>query len=413
MIFTNKRIEDQEYLLYFALIVFHIVAFQWWQLAPWAVLAIVMLQLPLLVFSRKRMFELLTRPIQLIILFIWLAVLWMRTPYMANHLLFEGLVILVLIITSLIRLAKRQNIPRVRFRHFRMALPILYILAALQKCNTDFLDSAYSAHVLEGAIMHRLGSGMQLPSLVLALGTILLELSAGILLLLSRTRKWGIALALVMHVLFAMTGDAGIISFSMLGVVWLSFFLPKSRRKVMILWPVSIALVGISQFDYTLRMTALELSFYIIVVMFIWDWFTVNLDENSEQVKLPQQVLIGLLLFNFLTPYLGLKSAQAFNMFSDLKVSASTNNHLWMPQLTVFPYLKESYPVNEIETDCEKVATNLNTRASSTTTHIQLTRSLMRNCGSQGAAMIAKSEEVTGADYLEYHLLERKLVVFE
>ena len=102
-----------------------------------------------------------------------------------------------------------------------------------------------------------------------------------------------------------------------------------------------------------------------------------------------------------------------FNMFSDLKVTKESNNHWWMPQMTVFPYLERQYQVNGISTSCDVVSSSLSTRASSTTTDIQLKRSLYRNCGPESSAEIGDSLNISGRQFLEYSLLERKLVVFE
>ncbi|WP_306642753.1 hypothetical protein [Sanyastnella coralliicola] len=413
MILFKKPIEDQEYLLYFGLIVFHIATLQWWQIAPWTVFAILILQLMLFVIPVDRFPDIVKRPLQGLVLILWLSLLWRQSPYLPNHLLFEGLIVVVILITSFFRLLTNDFNPRLRLSHFRIALPILYILAALQKCNTDFFESAYSAHVLESAIVQRFGLDIQLPNLLLASGTVLLELSAGIFLLIPLTRNLGIATALIMHILFALTGDPGVISFSALGVVFLSYYLSDSRIKIMMFWLLSNTVFVIAQSDYTLRMPLLELSLYLSVVAIIWDWRKVKLDPKKLLVRWPQRIIIGLLILNSLSPYIGFKTAGAFNMFSDLKVTKESNNHWWMPQMTVFPYLERQYQVNGISTSCDVVSSSLSTRASSTTTDIQLKRSLFRNCGPDASAEIGDSLKISGRQFLEYSLLERKLVVFE
>ncbi len=93
----------------------------------------------------------------------------------------------------------------------------------------------------------------------------------------------------------------------------------------------------------------LQVVTFLIIVMFLFYSTRVCHDNEKGSFCLQKNVLIVLpilLFFNGVTPYLGLKTATNFSMFSNLRITGTENNSILIPNN--FPLVKHSSDIIEI-----------------------------------------------------------------
>ena len=305
-------------------------------------------------------------------------------PFLPNHLVFECIIhwsILFLLVGSFFLRHKspfdeEAIFPRIAAL-IRWSMVTMYFFTFLAKLNADFLNPEYScgAMMLRNIVNDYLFSYWRLkePWAINGAiwGTVLLEFFLPALLLVPKTRNFGIILGLAFHFIMALIPNDAIISFSALSYVFLGLFLDDATvlkmydlaenivRKVKkvagrkLIWQIVLAvfwyeMVYIHSNAPSNSMRAFYL--WLIFAALVAGAYTVSMylahfaappgkvpKSNSalEFFRLRPPVLYLLLVplfLNALFPYLGLKTQGCFTMFSNLRIAGEHPNHLLFPK---------------------------------------------------------------------------------
>lgn len=264
----------------------------------------------------------------------------------------------------------------------RVVFLVAYGAAALSKLNTTFLDPAYSCAV---GLIEPIGLwlGFGAPSevwirTVIVWTVLLVELSVPALLFLRPTRLYGIALAAVFHLFLGATPVVLVMDFTALILALVFLFAPAdigdrmaregqdfARRWAPVMeharriWtPGKYVLIGsllvlalgrgrLLDEEVWVLLTWAVLLLYGAVAVFVGLAVLASYRGERDRIReigsgrglLPAQaLLVGLLLCNAASPYLGLKTTSSFTMFSNLRTEAGATNHLLFPRLALFGY---------------------------------------------------------------------------
>lgn len=308
---------------------------------------------------------------------------WM--PYAPNHITFEfiinsgilsTLVWLILRVyledksTATVSTSDFRNLVFHTFAPFvRVSLFILYFYAVLHKLNWDYFNVNISCSTF-------LLSGYEkrlpfIPDTAFVRwssvwGTIIIEAAIPLLLYFRKTRLAGIVLGCGFHYFLALHPHRGLYSFSAMLFAIYCLFLPEN--STIVIQTLADTILSKRQ-DAILRLC--RLCFSIVVVMlvvmtatdyignivhniiltgfFIWLLWGVllmiilsyiilrsasSVKEFESYFKM-QNALLWLIplivLFNGMTPYLGIKTQTNFSMFSNLRTEGGITNHMFIP----------------------------------------------------------------------------------
>ena len=307
----------------------------------------------------------------------YLVVLWLKLPVVGNHEIVLGLTALVVLVA--VMAAERIDHPDrngdwvgAAAPTLRVMLVVAYGFMALAKWNRGFLDVVHSCAVLFGDEMlggFGLGPGAHRPIAWLVIAaSIAIETAVPILLVVRRTRLIGVPLAIGFHgflsldpashiwdfssallplfLLFAgaqvrarldgfadrlhavgrttALGGAGLLVATQAVVLlaWIRFGTPPWPVAYP-LWLAVLALVALVLFQHRVEPTvalAGEASL-----------------ELGRTARVALLAVVTLAALNGVAPYLELRSAAAFNMYSNLAVVDGTTNHLLVPALRSTP----------------------------------------------------------------------------
>ncbi|WP_013627383.1 HTTM domain-containing protein [Rubinisphaera brasiliensis] len=284
------------------------------------------------------------------------------------------------------------------FDHFapivRWQMVVMYVWAAVQKMNWDYLNPEVSA----AATLHREIASF-LPfipaeqwALNLAIyGSLICELGIPVLLLFSATRRWGITIAIVFHAFLALHPHPGIYSFSALiyGLLFL-FLSPEAQGRLANLWqrqwnavegllPERLRAVPAGMLPVVLFFTACivyvacyrilgetretfevvnRIGFGIWATLSFWLgycylrvlWARPEFDRAVRMRLVWSPALLGLLLVvaNGFSPWVGFKTQTSFSMFSNLRTEFAAN-HLFLKRVRLFNYQDDMVQVIEAE----------------------------------------------------------------
>ena len=277
----------------------------------------------------------------------------------------------------------------------RVVVLVMYFWATFHKLNRDFLFSpkASCGAVFYKAFLDRftfLTETSGLMHLALAWGTVLIEGAIAVLLLVRRTRNWGIALAWGFHFFLTLNPKSGFYNFTSLLFPLFLVFAPRNffpqllelvrperwRRFV----PVVFALLGVAVSFWLLtrfsigeivnglvasaraNRPALEKVFFR--AWLLWSlpltavvWLAMRRAVADRQPMLGSRAMTpkalwavaALFVLWGATPYLGLKTESSFSMFSNLRTERNSN-HLLMPEsLKLFSYQDDAVDVVSIK----------------------------------------------------------------
>lgn len=273
-------------------------------------------------------------------------VAWLEAPVLGNHWLLAALVSIALGATLIL------GVPWNRFTATaRALLVVFYGFAAFSKINSDFLDPAVScASALANPALRALHLPAMDPSSGLAalvpMSIVAVEMSIPVLLLSRRTRFVGVMVGLVFHSLISFDLDRQFFDFTSVLYPLFLLWLPTQRLEPL----------GEHFADRTQALMGVILSVFVIfsvlpdsrfsrilihdAVFLIWVPFAVFLvvfvllrvraagDVTSRPVGVVAWVLVGVSLLNGLAPYVEVKTATAWNMYSNLAVVNGQSNHL-------------------------------------------------------------------------------------
>ncbi|MDF7814353.1 HTTM domain-containing protein [Hymenobacter sp. YC55] len=326
---------------------------------------------------------------------------WM--PFAPNHITFEFIMnsgILATLVWSIVRLyLKEKAIAAVRTPDFRdalfqtvapfirISLFILYFYAVLHKLNWDYFNPNISCSVF--LLSGYAGRISFIPDNTLVQwsaiwGTILIEAAIPLLLYFRKTRYAGVLLGCGFHYFLALHPHPGLYSFSsMLFAIYFLFIaddvastihsfisnISYKRQRLLSLLRVlffvavlvllMLALTAGAHIDNIVHKLVI-IGFLIwllwgLVLMALYLFTTlrhVQLANSSGalfHIKQPILLVVPLLvLFNGLTPYLGIKTQTNFSMFSNLRTEGNISNHLFIPTaLQIFDMEKDLVEVTK------------------------------------------------------------------
>ncbi len=250
----------------------------------------------------------------------------------------------------------------------RVALSLVYIFAGLHKLNLDFfhLESGCSSEFLRGMLgLFRLPNANVPAAAILAAAvfTLVWELGGGVLLWI---RRWQAPMLLVSWVLHTVLAMMVFFDFSSLAFALLLTFLPRAQWDLILQRPIGTrglqidrvscyfflnvlvaCLAGIYFYRHGLDRSGFDRSFHrwqglglnFGFLCFVWPvvreagrfrrgigWAGVPM--WNRQVPKVWAVLPLFLIFYGMNPYLGLRTAGTFTMFSNLRTEGETSNHL-------------------------------------------------------------------------------------
>ncbi len=298
--------------------------------------------------------------------------LWL--PYGPNHLLFE-MFLNIGILSALIKAGVANNLltinPEQRKSVYEVFVPfvrveviILYLFAGIHKLNSDFLNPGIScATFMLNGIRDNVWPIISINSFseyASIYGTVFVEFLIPILLFIRRTRTIGLTVGLIFHYILSIYPHQGLFSFSILIFAIYSTFLSEetvqrlyfclkalkhrdvSYLKVFIpitlIWTfIATAAIYSHHFSLPIKYLGFGAWYYtggILISFYLTTLIKERLihKKNFSAVKCPVLMLLILLItFNGICPYIGLKTETSFSMFSNLRTEGSKTNHFFIP----------------------------------------------------------------------------------
>ena len=286
-----------------------------------------------------------------------------QAPVHSNHTMVRSAVLVGYWASFLFAMARGAGWSAI-FANFTLAgrgvLLVMYVFGIFHKINADFLDPATSCAValwqqmpeplsrLDGPLVHH----------ATIYGTFAAEGAIALMLLTPRLRHWGVVGGILFHLLIALSDYAMYISFTMLSIALHALFLSdggagrivasrgmrmlRVRRFDPVYGVVGLLLVAglvlaAAAEEYSLvTVLALPLVLPLVLLVVRHGRSTQPRPSHSRPRSDRPAIVIGavataLFFANCAMPYLGLKSAQAVNMFSNLRLEGGVSNHLILP----------------------------------------------------------------------------------
>ena len=255
----------------------------------------------------------------------------------------------------------------------RLLLSIVYLFAFFVKLNSDYLDDSRSCASLFYHHIKSLNSFLPENASTHALGiygSIIIEILLPVLFY-SRLSRLGTFLGIGFHFILALDIYKYFTNFSAVMTLLLvcaggkdSLYLIskwsteallrvfKSRRNFSLSFIIFFLITNYFSYSYDLQTGSLEQSVYInsflslrhamwyfySLLMLTWAakilWcdgiFDKSVVDSGSSLKLGRMelLIIFLVIFNGLTPFLGIKTRTGFNMYSNLRIEPAFSNHL-------------------------------------------------------------------------------------
>ncbi len=272
---------------------------------------------------------------------------WLEAPLLGNHWLVMGFVALAVLASGFSKAPWPALAPM-----GRVVLLVFYSFAAFAKLNAGFFDAVHSCGVFYAN--QALGSyglrGIEpggTAALAVIVGTAAIELAVPILLVIPRTRRWGVLLGVAFHSLISLDLDQHFYDFT--AVLLLLFGLFHSdetssecdRRaavetrsfQMAVATTVLLVLAAVVP-ETTVTVVLLRIGAFVVWIPFaIWFvWTTATVGRSTADLRLVPRSAFGaalaaIVFLNGLTPYLELKTAYGFNMYANLETVGGESNH--------------------------------------------------------------------------------------
>jgi len=333
----------------------------------------------------------------------------------SNHWTLQFLVSITLFASFIIATVKRRS-PKIDSREWlRLFRPIicllvvmLYLFASLHKLNSRYMSELGAAPQMYRAIVyseHMAAFAPLLPTDDAFIGilpqlSILIELAIPIMLLFRRSRLLAILIGIVFHAVLSLRSYPPALDVIVFVAAVYIPFLPdasidiiratvldrlRSSRwyepfKSVVLPAILLAVIfvppvyslpklpSIEWFSFANLLSAFWAAYvatYVaLLALLIYKLRAAEYGKAPYAIARAQYPLVSVLVLAFLvgmSPYLGLKTAGAFTMFSQLETEGDYSNHWFMPlELQIFDYQKQ---VCVIETTAEDIPTTASTGA--------------------------------------------------
>lgn len=285
-----------------------------------------------------------------------------KLPAIGNHELILALMSLALLVALFATRSRSQERiwTDIAGPGLRWLFLVSYGTIAFSKLNAGFLDLASSCATLFGDESGQwLGvtvSDHTVLAAVAVYGTVIIELLVPILLLVPRTRWYGLLLGLGFHGVLALDPTTHVFDFTSTLTPLLLLFAPVTVRRELarslrglrlIIGPRSL-LAGLGVI-LTGHLLILRLGLYSWLVAYpLWLGATTTLvvwlirrhpslprdGTDAAALGRPSRALVlvvALAALNGAAPYLELKTATGFNMYSNLHTAQGRSNHLLVP----------------------------------------------------------------------------------
>jgi hypothetical protein len=310
---------------------------------------------------------------------------WQEAPILGNHWLLAAFADLAMLLAA-VGTVRDGSINRDRLAQeflpaARWCLVLFYLCAAFSKLNSAFFDTTVSCSTyyfdetvssLGFSTPLTVGAGglAQLLPFVTA-GT---ELSIPILLLNRRSRVFGVVLGLGFHSLIALDRLHLFIDFSSVLAAMFVLFLPAGfassalsflkgkGRELVVFWSAVASLVLVAQWIGRGNIAYFVFSEGRLLLWYVFDatillgvvmWLTRHRGQALERPFALRTngpiwlvVIPALVVFNGLMPYFELRTAYAFNMYSNLRMVGGSSNHF---------IVRSSLPLSGRQADLVKV----------------------------------------------------------
>lgn len=327
---------------------------------------------------------------------------WIRTPEVGNHTLFMAFIHLFFLLTAARQIWRSSFDPEKLLEEvapaIRISLLLVYAFTFFHKLNSGFFNSQDSCAVYFYTVLSHSSLGTLLPSLHGQAAPFVIcsvlggEAAVFILLLIRRTRPYGILLGLFLHLFLGFTHY----TFSLMAYALYLLFLDRdfftefplktffSRRPVIPCLGFGCLAVFLLFFfqkppfvsdawdSPLLRYRPYAWLFLnsLLIGGYAWALFSRRAHGGGRNrffyISWWPLFLLPMLVFaNGLCPYLGLKTGGSFTMYSNLVIEAGSSNHLVLPkgliQVVNFPddvvILKDTNRVKLFRRLAEKIPT--------------------------------------------------------
>lgn len=305
------------------------------------------------------------------------AEMWLQMPMTSNHAIIDFFFQIIFILTGVVALLRRFS-----WNEFvalfapagRWLLIIMYVFGIFHKINTDFLNPEYSCAVFlwqQYPFPDFVVNGLWAHYLAIY-GTFVVEGLIMLGLVFRKTRYIAVIMGMGFHMFLGLSGNAYYGPFSMLSIALHSLFLPQSflasfkSSKVFELYKarpliVKLLLVNFALVLYlfaaihnhillTLMFVLVSVPFFIAVIRYAKEYKDAPTGWKLLAMGPLGTLLVLLYFLNNAAPYIGLKTHQSLNMFSNLHIDASRTNHLVITQPpTMLPFLKDVVTIEYIK----------------------------------------------------------------
>lgn len=250
---------------------------------------------------------------------------------------------------------------------------IVYLFAALAKCNADYLrdDISCATIFLRQSLELNGFGGVEIPSFlsggsVSGLWSFLVEALLIILLIPRKTRAFGVLFGFSFHFLLATNYIKYFTNFSSVMFLVLSSWLTEEQCEYLVKGFFERYLrwfrFGVPLLFVSLTLSATGVLSPILWIVFryiLWSAFAIPICwvlckvtiatravRDSTTLPLPHFVFVFIALLNGFSPYLGIRTLSTFSMYSNLRVEPDYTNHLFMPKsANLLPYLGDTVKI--------------------------------------------------------------------
>lgn len=295
-----------------------------------------------------------------------------QMPTQSNHALLALLASLAYLVSVAIA-AVRNEAPARVFERFAPAgaglLLMMYFFGIFHKINADFLNPVTSCAMTLWREMPAPLAALNGPLIEYGAiyGTFIVEGLIAIGLVVRKTRHIAVAMGMAFHLLLSLSNYAMYLAFSTLTVALHSLFLNEVaarailgspllmtvRRKARepIYWLLIISAFGlIGSLALVGLYSEASLTAFILVVPLCY----AILRYGAKAGPYPRRgmalagIFAALYFANCMMPYMGLKTAQAGNMFANLRLEAGkSNHHVFAADRRPFGYLNDIAFIND------------------------------------------------------------------
>lgn len=287
-----------------------------------------------------------------------------------------------------------------------MSVNIIYLMAVFNKLNTDFFDINYSPVTELLNLYYDAQHLLFIPDLLpradwflqfSIIMTLVIETAIPLMLWSRRLRIWGVVLGVAFHMfvsirvypsqaefptllfavyilalpdtaipmlrnmwanLMAQPYVKSITKGGFAALAWFFFLLPMVLE-----WPKKQDQLLFSHSDIWSYAWVIYLAFYTVILVYILKQTRGGFNEPADIRWIqPRYAILYIfpliVLLNGLTPFMGMKNKGSWNMYSHLRTEGAYNNHLFMPNIRLFPFMDEVCIVNTTDEELMKIERN-------------------------------------------------------